>query len=328
MRKPLRQARAVLGRARRRLAKRASNEAERGVTAEHWGEEARTKVEGEEWMGLYWQSYILTQRNINKAIAGDPDENWLHFTKRRFFKRPAELGLSLGCGYGVLEREAVKLDIAERFDAFDISPEAVEVARQEAESQGLGDRIDYAAADLNAIELEPNRYGTVFAIQTLHHIEALEHLLDQIRGSLTKGGLFVLNEYVGPARFQFPDDRLPLMNNLLAVIPESHRRSLRNGYVKDEVLRPNAKDVYRVDPSESVRSDEIMPLLEERFEVIYRADFGGTLLQFVLSDIAGNFDPADPRDVALVDLICLYEDTLIEHGILPSDFTYVVAKAR
>jgi SAM-dependent methyltransferase len=323
------EARRLLGRARRRVGRALASPAEeRSVTAEHWGEEARTKVEGDEWQGLYWQSYTLTQRHINKAIAGDPDENWLAFTKRRFFKRTAGLGLSLGCGYGVLEREAVKLGIAERFDAFDISPEAVEVAREEAQRQGLGDRIEYAAADLNTIELEPDRYGTVFAIQTLHHIEALEHLLDQIRRSLRKDGLFVINEYVGPARFQFPDERLPLMNKLLAAIPETHRRSLRNGHVKDEVLRPDAKEVQRVDPSESVRSDEIMGLVEERFEVVYKADFGGTLLQFVLSDIAGNFDPADSRDVALIDLICLYEDTLIEQGVLPSDFTYAVAKAR
>jgi SAM-dependent methyltransferase len=322
-------ARRLLGRARRRVGRALASPAEeRSVTAEHWGEEARTKVEGDEWQGLYWQSYTLTQRHINKAIAGDPDENWLAFTKRRFFKRTAGLGLSLGCGYGVLEREAVKLGIAERFDAFDISPEAVEVAREEAQRQGLGDRIEYAAADLNAMELEPDRYGTVFAIQTLHHIEALEHLLDQIRRSLRKDGLFVINEYVGPARFQFPDARLPLMNKLLAAIPETHRRSLRNGHVKDEVLRPDAKEVQRVDPSESVRSDEIMGLVEERFEIVYKADFGGTLLQFVLSDIAGNFDPADSRDVALIDLICLYEDTLIEQGVLPSDFTYAVAKAR
>ncbi len=321
MRNPVRRARRLLGR-------RVATDADRGVTAEHWGEEARTKAEGEEWTGLYWQSYILTQRNINKAIAGDPDENWLHFTKRRFFKKPAGRGLSLGCGYGVLEREAVKLDIAERFDAFDISPEAVTVARQEAEREGLGDRIDYAAADLNALELEPNRYGAVFAIQSLHHIEALEHLLDQVRASLTSGGLFVVNEYVGPARFQFPDERLPLMNKLLSVIPETHRKSLRNGHVKTDVQRPPEKEVRAVDPSESIRSDEIMGLIEERFEIVYRADFGGTLLQFVLSDIAGNFDPADPRDVALIDLICLYEETLIEHGVLPSDFTYVVAKAR
>jgi hypothetical protein len=127
-------------------------------------------------------------------------------------------------------------------------------------------------------------------------------------------------------RFQFPEERLPLMNQLLLALPESQRRSLRTGEMKTEVVRPAEKEVYAVDPSESIRSDEIVPLLEERFEIVYRADFGGTLLQFVLADIAGNFDPADPKDVAMIDLVCLYEKTLIDTGVLPSDFVYLVAK--
>jgi SAM-dependent methyltransferase len=239
-----------------------------------------------------------------------------------------DLALSLGCGYGIVERVGIQQEIARRFEGYDIAPEAVAVAAQEAEKEGIADRIDYAAADLNAIELEPGRYGAVFAAQTLHHIEALEHLLDQIHHSLTPEGLFVVNEYVGPQRFQFPDEYLQLMDGLLAVLPESHRRSLKDGSVKGKVARPTAEEVYKVDPSESVRSDEIMDLIEERFEIVYRADFGGTLLQFVLSDIAGNFDPADPKDVAMIDLVCLYEKTLVEQGVLPSDFVYLVAKKR
>lgn len=323
------EARRLLGRAKRRVGRALPSLAdERSVTAEHWGEEARTKVEGDEWQGLYWQSHVLTQKHINRAIAGGADENWVNFTKRRFFPKRARLALSLGCGYGVLERHALAVDIAERFDAFDISPEAVEVAGEEAARAGYGDRIAYEARDLNDIELVNDRYGAVFATQTLHHIEDLEHLLDQVRASLTGRGLLVVNEYVGPVRFQFPDERLPLMNQLLLALPESHRRNRRTGQVKNEVVRPDEKEVHRVDPSESVRSDEIMGLIEERFEIVYRADFGGTLLQFVLSDIAGNFDPADPKDVAMIDLVCLYEQTLIDEGVLPSDFTYVVAKAR
>jgi SAM-dependent methyltransferase len=319
-------ARAMLGRGRRNLARRFSTDEERGVTAEHWGEEAREKAEGEDWQGLYWQSHVLTQRHINRAIAGGTDENWVNFTKRRFFPQRAQLALSLGCGYGALERHALQVEIAERFEASDLSPEAVEVARSEAESAGLGDRVTYEVADLNELELEGGRYDAVFAAQSLHHVEALEHVLDEIQGSLTDGGLFVVNEYVGPVRFQFPDERLPLMNQLLLALPESHRRNLRTGKLKTEVVRPDEEEVRRVDPSESIRSDEILPLLEERFEIVYRADFGGTLLQFVLADIAGNFDPAEERDVALVDLLSVYEQTLIEQGVLPSDFTYLVAK--
>ena len=138
-----------------------------------------------------------------------------------------------------------------------------------------------------------------------------------------------MNEYVGPARFQFPDERLPLMNSLLSVLPESHRRSLRNGIVQAEVVpagrrRTSTRSTHRsrFAPTRSWGSSN------ERFEIVYQADFGGTLLQFVLADIAGNFDPAEPSDVALINLICLYEKTLIEQGVLPSDFTYVVAKTR
>jgi SAM-dependent methyltransferase len=319
-------ARTLLGKGRRRIRRTFSTDEERGVIAEHWGEEAREKAEGDEWQGLYWQSHELTQRHINRAIAGGADENWVNFTKRRFFPKRAQCALSLGCGYGVLERHALSIGLADRFDAFDISPAAVDVARQEAEKAGFGERIDYDVRDLNAVKLEQGRYDAVFATQTLHHIEALEHLLDEIRAALTPDGTLIVNEYVGPVRFQFPDERLPLMNQLLLALPESQRRSLRTGEVKTEVVRPDEKEVYAVDPSESIRSDEIVPLLEERFEIVYRADFGGTLLQFVLADIAGNFDPADPKDVAMIDLVCLYEKTLIDTGVLPSDFVYLVAK--
>jgi SAM-dependent methyltransferase len=321
-------ARTLLGKGRRRISRTFSTDEERGVTAEHWGEEAREKAEGDEWQGLYWQSHVLTQRHINRAIAGGTGENWVNFTKRRFFKKPARLALSLGCGYGVLERHALSVGLAEHFEAFDISPEAVQVARNEAKKVALGDRIDYDARDLNVIALDPGRYEAVFATQTLHHIEALEHLLDEVHAALAPDGQLIVNEYVGPVRFQFPEARLPLMNQLLLALPESHRKNLRTGQLKKEVVRPVEQEVYAVDPSESVRSDEILSLIEERFEILYRADFGGTLLQFVLSDIAGNFDPNDPKDVAMIDLVCLYEKTLIDRGVLPSDFVYLVAQRR
>jgi hypothetical protein len=40
----------------------------------------------------------------------------------------------------------------------------------------------------------------VFAAQVLHHVDDLEHLFDQVAASLRDHGLFVVNEYVGPAR--------------------------------------------------------------------------------------------------------------------------------
>ena len=86
-------------------------------------------------------------------ISGNEAEGWLAFTKRRFLPEGVNHGLSLGCGHGWTEREAIRLGLCRTFDALDISDEAIEVARRAAARQGLAARA-YRQADLNAVELE------------------------------------------------------------------------------------------------------------------------------------------------------------------------------
>jgi SAM-dependent methyltransferase len=303
----------------------AAGEPERAVS-ELWGRTAREKSESEDWTRYYWQSHPLTVRHINRLITGDEGEDWLGFTKRRFSHAPAERGLSLGCGHGAAERDAIVRGLCHRFDGLDISEGALEVARTDAERAGLGDRIDYRVADLNTIRLDHDVYDVVLAVQVLHHVEDLEHLLDEIGASLRPDGLFVVNEYVGPSRFQWLDKTEQLMNRILAVLPEEYRRNPRNGLIKERMNRTPPEEIARVDPSESIRSDEIAELLRSRFEVLYHADFGGTLLQFLLADIAANFRDDDPKDVALLDVICLLEEVLIAEHVLPSDFAFYVLR--
>jgi SAM-dependent methyltransferase len=298
------------------------------VTSGLWGQKAREKAEGDEWRYRYWQAHPVTARHINRLITGDENEGWLAFAKRRFLPGGAERGLSLGCGHGWTEREALRLGLAERFDAVDIAEEALEVARSVAAAEGLGDRIQYLQADLNRVTLEPDAYGLVVAAMVLHHVDALEHLLDQMVVSLTDDGIFVVNEYIGPARFQWLDKTQALMNRLLGTLPEDMRVNPTNGFVKEHFERTPPEDIARVDPSESIRSDEIVATLESRFEVLYRADFGGTLLQFLLADIAANFHENDPKDVALLDLMSLFEEVLVAERVLPSDFAFFVLTPR
>ena len=296
------------------------------MTAELWGAAAREKADTDEWRWRYWQSHPVTGGHIFRAISRDPHEDWLTFTKRRFFRRPVEHGLSLGSGHGLVERKAIELGVARRMDAYDVSAPAIEVATRLARDARLADRITYTAADLNSVMLEREKYGVVFAAQALHHIERLEHLLAEIERSLTPDGLFVVNEYVGPARFQWSDKTNALMSAIFEALPPSARVDPRTGTTRTHVPRPSAADVAREDPTESIRSDEILPLLAERFDEVYRADFGGTLLQFALADVIANFDPEDERDVAVLDLLSLFERTLIEEGVLQSDFVFLVLR--
>jgi SAM-dependent methyltransferase len=237
--------------------------------------------------------------------------------------------LSLGCGAGDLERGAFGLGICESFDAYDIAPEAIRTARDQAFQAGYGDRVRYICADLNKIEFPKEQFDICFGASALHHTKELERLIDQIHHALRPNGYFVIIEYVGPSRFQWSDKVNMLINKLLSVLPESHRLSLRDGKtIKGSIRRSTVEEVAQVDPSEAIRSDEILDLVERRFEILYRAEFGGTLLQFALSDIVGNFVPSDPRDNAILDLALLFEETLIQEKIIPNDFIFMVARPR
>ena len=213
-------------------------------------------------------------------------------------------------------------------DGLDLSEEALEVARREANAAGLGDRLIYKQADLNVVELEPSTYDIAIAAQVLHHVDDLERLLDQVARSLRLGARFVVQEYVGPSRFQWLGKTEELMNRILKVIPPDQRVNPCTGEVKERLVRPSPGDIIAADPSEALRSEEITALLESRFDVLYRADFGGTLLQFLLADIAANFKEDDPKDVALLDLMSLLEEVLIAERVLPSDFAFFVLTPR
>jgi SAM-dependent methyltransferase len=298
------------------------------VISELWGRQAQTMSESSAWKFAYWQSHPVTQRHINRLITGDKTESWLTFTRRRFLPDGATHGLSLGCGHGWTERDALRLELCRSFEALDISEEALEVARRLAREEGFDDRIVYEQADLNDVELEPASYDVVIAAQVLHHVDALEHLLDEVSVSLRPGGIFVVNEYVGPARFQWLDKTQDLMNRILELLPEEYKVNPGTGLVKERIDRAPPEDIARVDPSESIRSDEISELLRSRFDVLYHADFGGTVNQFLLADIVANFQQDDVKDVALLDLISLLEEVLVAERVIPSDFAFFVLRPR
>jgi hypothetical protein len=118
------------------------------------------------------------------------------------------------------------------------------------------------------------------------------------------------------------------MNRILELLPAELKVNPLNGFVKDRIERADPNEIARADPSESIRSDEIVATMEARFDVLYRADFGGTINQFLLADIAANFHEDDVRDVALLDLISLLEEVLVAERVIPSDFAFFVVRPR
>ena len=251
---------------------------------------------------------------------------------KQHLNTPVDRALELACGRGDLALGLVKAGFAKHIDAFDVSDTAVEDARRKATENGL-QNVNFEVVDVNSVELPVDTYDLVYFNQSLHHIEALEHVYEQIAHSLKAGGIFFVNDYVGPSRMQWTDKQLEIMNEVLAVLPERYRVLLDGnlgykGTLKDTVHRTPVEVYLKVDPSEGVRSAEIIPLAKEYFDVLDERSLGGTIHYELLRGIIHNFDVNNEQDMALLEMILLLERMLLENNVIDADFKYFIAKKR
>lgn len=344
------------------------------MTAQHWSERS-ARFSGKD-TGLFWLEKTEIHRSINSKVSGDPDTNWIQYTLRKYFngQLPLDRCLSLGCGEGRLERDLARQGTFKYCDAYDLAEGSIQLAKEKAKANELN-HICYYAADINKISLPARTYDAVWIDSAMHHFEALEHICQQIKQALKPGGLFILNEYVGPNRFQFPVRQKEVANLCFQLLPskyhlkvqelialEARHTSLYKGtrwfitrlidkirdgdlidvinrrfqayrskaagkdIEKTRVVFPSIRDVIAEDPSEAIRSAEIVEVLKQDFEIIEKKDWGGNLLQFLLAGIAGNFSEEDLSSQLLLKMLINIEDTLLRCGEFRSDFTFIVAR--
>jgi SAM-dependent methyltransferase len=277
-----------------------------------------------------WAGIPRVHQNHNALITGREDVYWVTWLRDEFM-HGGDVGdtLSLGCGAGHLDQIFHQHGFRFRsFCGIDISEPAVVRARELATQVGLAPAVEYIAGDLNHLVLPVDRFDFIYFFQSLHHIEALEHVLDQCRAALRPDGLLLVNEFVGPSRFQWTDRQLDSANRIFRRIPAELRRHVWRGTTKHSIERPTVRHMLNHDPSEAVRSAEIERELKARFDVFREWNWGGTLNHLIFQDIAANFDPANTWHQTIVDLLIEHENGLIREGTLPSDFKVFLARRR
>lgn len=296
------------------------------TVAEIWGEEAgRSRIGGVR----HWTELRDVQDVINRRVSGDPAvDPYMHFLRTRLAGRlPVSRALTLGCGGGELERGLCQHGFAREHEGVDVAPLAIEKAVAAARAEGLG-HLRYGVEDLNVLRLEPAAYDVVFGVHSIHHVEGLEHVFRQVAAALKPGGFLFMSEFVGPSRFQWTPLQLEVVDGLLRALPREYRIRTVDGRVKKKVRRPTVAEMIATDPSEAVRSAEILAVAASFFEILEVRPYGGTVLQLLLEDIAGRFARPGTGGPELLAAICDFEWALIGAGQLESDFAVVVARAK
>lgn len=266
-----------------------------------------------------WMANTAVLMHLNERATGDPARDWLSSWAHRWFIGNDLRVLVLGCGEGWLERAVAQWPFVAHIDAVDFAEEAVARARELGRDIA---KIEYGVVDLNRDELPRDAYDVVVAHSVLHHVENLEHAYAQIERCMRPNATLIVNEYVGPNRFQYGDDVSAAINALLRALPEELRRPYESR------ARPTVAEMIANDPTEAVRAEELIAFTENTFDVRERKNIGGTILQHLLYDIVQNFRFDVPRERSLLQMLCVIEAMLVDSGRISCDFVLMAARKK
>lgn len=119
----------------------------------------------------------------------------------------AERIVDLGSGSGAGTVALAEAFPHARIHAVDLSEQLLEKVRDAAEQADVSERVQIHRADLNEgwpVEI-PTGVDAIWASLSLHHVETPSEVLRQIHDALRPGGVFVLIETPGDARFEPAD---------------------------------------------------------------------------------------------------------------------------
>jgi SAM-dependent methyltransferase len=274
-----------------------------------------------------WTASPVVRRYLHKLVSGNPDCDWVTWIEHAHLEPNLDRALILGCGSGWLERGLVHRGRFQSIVACDFAPESVARARRAAEAEGLS-TIDYKVLDLEHEKLPDGLFDAVIARNLLHHITALERLYARILGTLSSGGKLIFNEYVGPNRFQYTDRRMKVVNRYLRLLPDRLRRDPVDSQLLWKRERADLRQLMIDDPTEAVRSEDVLPLARRFFRVEKEYIYGGGLLNPLLYRIVANFRSGYRPDDMLLARLCIAEQRLTEAGEIEPDFRIFVGAHR
>lgn len=232
----------------------------------------------------------VVRRYINESVTGSPNvwpTEWL----QTLVRSPFRSAVSIGCGEGALERDLLSKGLCTSILGIDLSTEALRLAEAKARAQDLSG-VRYEQGDMNALELPAATFDAAFFHQALHHAENLDSCLAVTASALLPGALVYIDEYVGPSRGEWSFALIEAASDLFAQLPSSVRRSRRLKLPVD----------WR-DPTEAVRSSEILDAVSRHFNVLERHDYGGNFLAVIYPHLRLEHLTAAERAALLQSLI-------------------------
>lgn len=274
-----------------------------------------------------WWNAPLIMRHINRVVCGEPIDGIHAGFHRRLRDFMTDMphprrALSIGCGAGTKEMDALALGVADTFECYDVSGEAVRVARQIAQDRGLADQIVFHHADAFAADLRSD-FDLVYWNNALHHMMDVHASVQWSRDHLRQGGVFAMDDYVGATRFQHSPEFVAWGSRLLALLPEHLRRHWNGTDVIPTVVGVlDPAELARIDPSECADSGSILPAVKSIFPDAEIIKTGGIAYFIALTHTFHNY--TSETELALLNAILMADEAVSDR--VESQYAVVIAR--
>ncbi len=224
--------------------------------------------------------------------------------------------LSIGCGDGHLELDIVKYLIERGQRDFtitcaDLSPILLGRLKTAAEKEDLANYIEILQADLN-IELPDKRYDMIMANHSLHHIVELEHVFDYIYTHLTDRGIFVTNDMVGRNGHMRWAETAAVINAFWPMLNDREKWNAQLQRLDDTFVDHDCS----TEGFEGIRSQDILPLLLERFHPYKFFACGGFVDLIVDRSYGRAYDVDKTEDVEWIKFLGQLNDIMLDAGCI------------
>ena len=277
-----------------------------------------------QYRGINLWEIPAVQKRWNLLITGNANKNYFEYLEEKYFNENTIL-LSPGCGTGSKEILLSGSKKVKRIDAFDIAGERIAEARRKAKVQRVSD-INFFVSDISSFEPQAETYDIVLFDSFLHHVKDLSGVLLKIRSGLKRGGVLVINEYVGASRFQWDEEQKSAADRALKLIPAKYRKREFDEKIKTKNFYPGLLRMILSDPSEAVNSENILNEIHGQFETVEEKPYGGNLLQIVLKYISHNFMNDDAETKTVLGKLFEQEDKFLKTHT--SDFLFGVYRKK
>lgn len=287
---------------------------EQKTVGDHWNKQTRKR------RPLRWQGNHHIVRAINKLVYNTDSTTWGEGLTKRVLaeyadRLPLAHGVSVACGNGRKEMDLITAGLVERFTFYEIAEQRAEDGMGFARRRGIEDRVEFRIEDVFAGPTEDiaETFDLVVWYNALHHMIDTPAAIKWSRDVLRPGGVFLMDDFIGPDRFQYAPEVIEAAHAFRTSLPD-------DVYVWDGPYQPRrprralvpADAVIAQDPSEAADSSRILEGLDTYFPDRTHFDVSSGALIFGLADIASRL--LEPQYEPFIELVLRVDQMLIKDG--------------